>query len=132
MLRAPPFGRAIGRNPEKGGVMMDFIFLTMLCALASIGLVQLMGWVSCWFLRPEKHRMGYYLIPLDVENPGDIEPQLRYQLTRARWFAGADDGVLLVVTGDFQWETQEICRKLLRGGDPVILCKPEELPELLS
>lgn len=109
---------------------MDFLLWILLCLLASVGVVQVLGWVYCRILRPPRHKPGYHLAVIDTFDAQEIESQLRYQLALLRW--GGCSGVLLIVSEEYQQEAQTICKKLLRTGDPVLLCRPDELPGMIG
>jgi len=110
---------------------MDIVLWILLCLFASVGAVQVLGWLICGLGRPKYAGRAYQVIVLARE-PGPLEEQMRYEIHLLRWSTSSRPESLILLDTGLSEESKQVCRNLLRGMDSVIVCTPEELAELFE
>ena len=109
---------------------MHIVLWILLCLLASVGVVQALSWLICALGRPKQTGRAYQVIPLERE-PGPLEEQLRYEIHLLRWGTACRPEPLVLLDTGLSDEARQVCRNLLGSGSGVVVCRPEELAELI-
>lgn len=107
------------------------VFLWILfCLLASIGVVQAIGWLVCAMRRPVESNVCQVLeLTRDKEA---LEAQLRYELFLMRWSTSWRPELVVLLDMGLDREGKEICARILDKAPGMMVCTPEELTGVLK
>jgi len=109
---------------------MQYILWFGLSFFAAVGAVQVAGWISCHYLRPEDQMEGCQIIPLNIESE-TLEAQVRHCLRLRSWSA-IPEMLILLAHRELDDEGAAILDRLIGDSPGVILCYPWELEKLLT
>ena len=110
---------------------MNSALWIVFCLLASMGVVQAVGWLLCTFTKPKKYsRRGYYVQSLP-NGHAELESQLRYALQCYQWGGGFHGAYIMLVDNGLDEEGRQICEKLLRNTLGVFIVTPQELSDTI-
>lgn len=108
---------------------MNAIVIVSICLLASVGIVQALGWLIMGLGRSPEWGGAMQVVPLRSD-PEELEAQLRYELFLLRWSTNPRPAHLILLDTGLDEEGWSICRRLLAGVTGVGICSPDQLPEL--
>lgn len=104
---------------------MHIALWILFCLLASVGVVQVIGWLVCALRRPVES-YAFQLLELSNDNE-ELEEQLRYELFLMRWSASWRPELVLLLDTGLDQEGREICARLTDRAPGIVVCTPEEL-----
>jgi len=110
---------------------MHIVLWILLCLFACIGFVYGLGWLVCSAGRPKQSGRAYQVIPLE-RDPDILEQQLRYEIHLLRWSAAPRPEILILLDTGLGEESKTICQSLIGQLGGVIICDPDELPDLIT
>jgi len=110
---------------------MHIVLWILLCLLASIGAVHVLGWAICGFSRPQKAGRAYQVIALE-RDPELLEEQLRYEVQLLNWGAPGRHAALILLDTGLDEQCKQSCNDFLSEIGAAIICEPDELAQLLT
>ncbi|GAA6513724.1 hypothetical protein [Merdimmobilis hominis] len=111
--------------------MTELIFWLTVGILFCLGLVQVIGYVCQWMLRPKGMHRFYTMIPVSGHME-DAEQVLRWAFSTMRWDYWANANWLLILDMGADEETLAICRAFCTQESGARILTPQQLLELME
>lgn len=110
--------------------MLEILPRIFFVLLAIIGAVEIVRNIIFWMLRPARPGKLYLVVSVEGHDEG-AEMMLESAIERLKWIRGEEKRLICLDKG-MDEETNVVCRIISNRNPGVEVCKPEELPDILS
>ncbi|NLG93332.1 MAG: hypothetical protein GX485_07250 [Clostridiales bacterium] len=111
--------------------MLEIIAKLFFVFLAILGAVEIIRSFISWTLRPQHHAGKLYLV-LPIEgHDEEAEMLLESSIEKLKWIRG-EEKMLICLDRGMDEETRKICGIIAHRNPGVVVCKPEELANILE
>lgn len=110
--------------------MLEILPRILFVLLAIIGAVEIVRIIIFWMLRPSRPGKLYLVVSVEGHDEG-AEMMLESAIERLKWIRGEEKRLICLDKG-MDEETNVVCRIISNRNPGVEVCKPEELPDILS
>ncbi|MCY1714204.1 hypothetical protein [Caproiciproducens galactitolivorans] len=111
--------------------MLEIIGKLFFVFLAILGAVEIVRSFIAWLLRPTHHAGKLYLvIPIEGHDE-EAEMLLESGIEKLKWIRG-EEKTLVCLDKGMDEETGKVCGIIANRNPGVVICKPEELANILA
>ena len=102
---------------QRGGLMIEIIFISIVAILSVLGICEVIHAVRLLLLLPERRYYNYSLLYL---KKGKAISQLKFAVEQRKWFGDTYAEFIIAVYDDLDSEELKTCSELVKKDDVVI------------